>query len=226
MHPFVKALQEHFIAHKNPEKAEPMARYMKNHFPFLGIQTPERRQLLKDVIQIHTLPDQKDFQIIVRELWDLPEREFQAAALDMMQKYKKHINETHIPFLEELIVTKSWWDTVDSIVPTFLGNIFLQHPELISAYIPKWIASDNIWLQRAAILFQLKYKQKMDEELLFGLLDNYILQKNFSFKKRLAGSFANMQKQIPMSFGNTCKITSLPRSAGVKQLSTLNKITE
>ena len=76
MHPFVKTLQEHFIAHKNPEKAEPMARYMKNHFPFLGIQTPERRQLLKDVIQIHTLPDPKDFQIIVRELWDLPERNF------------------------------------------------------------------------------------------------------------------------------------------------------
>ena len=65
-----------------------MARYMKNHFLFLGIQTPERRQLLKDIIQIHTLPDQKDFQIIIRELWDLPEREFQAAALDIMQKYK------------------------------------------------------------------------------------------------------------------------------------------
>ena len=59
MHPFVKALQEHFTAHQNPEKAEPMARYMKNHFLFLGIQTPERRQLLKDIIQIHTLPDQK-----------------------------------------------------------------------------------------------------------------------------------------------------------------------
>lgn len=59
MHPFVKALQEHFTAHQNPEKAEPMTRYMKNHFPFLGIQTPERRQLLKDVIQIHTLPDKK-----------------------------------------------------------------------------------------------------------------------------------------------------------------------
>ena len=59
MHPFVQALQEHFTAHQNPEKAEPMARYMKNHFPFLGIQTPERRQLLKDVIQIHTLPDKK-----------------------------------------------------------------------------------------------------------------------------------------------------------------------
>ncbi|MGR5981183.1 hypothetical protein ACT7CN_00110 [Bacillus cereus] len=26
------------------------------------------------------------------------------------------------------MVTKSWWDTVDSIVPTFLGNIFFTTP--------------------------------------------------------------------------------------------------
>ena len=65
-----------------------MARYMKNHFPFLGIQTPERRQLLKDIIQIHTLPDKRDFQIIVRELWDLPEREFQAAHLILCKNIK------------------------------------------------------------------------------------------------------------------------------------------
>ncbi|WP_179194392.1 DNA alkylation repair protein, partial [Bacillus sp. S1-R2T1-FB] len=146
--PFVKAGQEQFRANQKPAKSKPKAPYMKNHCPFLGIQTPERIQLLKDVIQIHPLPDPKDFQIILREMWDLPERELQAAALDMMQKYKKHINETHIPFLEERIVTKSWWDTVNSIVPTFLGKIVLKHPELNAAYIPKWIASDNIWLQR------------------------------------------------------------------------------
>ena len=90
MHPFVKALQEHFTAHQNPEKAEPMARYMKNHFPFLGIQTPERRQLLKDIIQIHTLPDQKDFQIIIRELWDLPEREFKRPHLILCKNIKAY----------------------------------------------------------------------------------------------------------------------------------------
>lgn len=33
MHPFVKALQEHFTANQNPEKAEPMARYMKKSLP-------------------------------------------------------------------------------------------------------------------------------------------------------------------------------------------------
>ena len=86
--PICKSITRALHSKSKPRKAEPMARYMKNHFPFLGIQTPERRQLLKDVIQIHTLPDQKDFQVIVRELWDLPEREFQAAALDMMQNIK------------------------------------------------------------------------------------------------------------------------------------------
>ena len=65
-----------------------MARYMKNHFPFLGIQTPERRQLLKDIIQIHTLPDKRDFQIIVRELWDLPEREFKRSHLILCKNIK------------------------------------------------------------------------------------------------------------------------------------------
>ncbi len=88
MHPFVETLHQQFLAHQNSEKAEPMARYMKKHFPFLGIQTPKRRTLLRDVIQTHSLPDKNDFQIIIRELWSLPEREFQSAALDLLQKYK------------------------------------------------------------------------------------------------------------------------------------------
>ncbi|MEG7845603.1 DNA alkylation repair protein [Bacillus mobilis] len=221
MHPFVQALQEHFIAHKNLEKAEPMARYMKNHFPFLGIQTPERRQLLKDIIQIHTLPDPKDFQIIVRELWDLPEREFQAVALDIMQKYKKHINETHIPFLEELIVTKSWWDSVDSIVPTFLGNIFLKHPELISAYIPKWIASDNIWLQRAAILFQLKYKQKMDEELLFWIIGQLHSSKEFFIQKAIGWvlrEYAKTKPDVVWEYVQNNELAPLSKREAIKHI--------
>ncbi|MEY8350669.1 DNA alkylation repair protein [Bacillus cereus] len=197
MHPFVEALQKHFIAHQNPEKAEPMARYMKNHFPFLGIQTPERRQLLREVIQVHKLPDKEEFQIVIRELWSLPEREFQAAALDLLQKYKKHLDKTQIPFLEELIITKSWWDSVDGIVPTFLGTIFLKHPEEISTYIPKWIASENIWLQRSAILFQLKYKKQMDENLLFSIIGQLKSSKEFFIQKAIGWVLREYAKTSP-----------------------------
>ncbi|MGZ9784567.1 DNA alkylation repair protein [Bacillus mycoides] len=197
MHPFVKALQQQFIAHQNPEKAEPMAHYMKNHFPFLGIQTPERRKLLREVIQVHKLPDKEDFQTVIRELWDLPEREFQAAALDLLQKYKKHLDKTHIPFLEELIITKSWWDSVDGIVPTSLGSIFLKHPEAIQTYIPKWIASENIWLQRSAILFQLKYKEQMDEKLLFSIIGQLKSSKEFFIQKAIGWVLREYAKTSP-----------------------------
>ncbi|KFN02850.1 DNA alkylation repair protein [Bacillus clarus] len=221
MHPFVKALQEHFIAHKNPEKAEPMARYMKNHFSFLGIQSPERRQLLREVIQLHPLPSKEDFPIIIRELWDLPEREFQAVALDILQKYKKHLDATHIPFLEELIVTKSWWDSVDGIVPTFLGGIFLKHPELISAYIPKWIASENIWLQRSTILFQLKYKQQMDEDLLFWIIGQLKSSKEFFIQKAIGWvlrEYAKTKPDIVWEYIQNNELAPLSRREAIKHI--------
>lgn len=197
MHPFVEALQQQFIAHQNPEKAEPMARYMKNHFSFFGIQTPERRKLLREVIQVHKLPSNEEFQLVIRELWTLSEREFQAAALDLLQKYNRHLDETHIPFLEELITTKSWWDSVDGIVPTFLGSIFLKHPEAIPTYIPRWIASENIWLQRSAILFQLKYKEQMDEKLLFSIIGQLKSSKEFFIQKAIGWVLREYAKTSP-----------------------------
>ena len=39
--------------------------------------------------------------------------------------------------------------------------------ELIDLYAEKWIEDENIWLQRAAILYQLYYKEKTDEKRLF-----------------------------------------------------------
>ena len=41
----VKDLQEAMEFHRDPEKAEQMTLYMKNRFPFLGIQQPLRKEL-------------------------------------------------------------------------------------------------------------------------------------------------------------------------------------
>ena len=40
-----------FEANRNNENAIPMQKYMKNHFPFLGIKTPKRRELMKEFFQ-------------------------------------------------------------------------------------------------------------------------------------------------------------------------------
>jgi 3-methyladenine DNA glycosylase AlkD len=45
--------------------------------------------------------------------------------------------------------------------------------------------SGNRWLIRTAILFQLKYKDKTDEVLLFGLCKQYAGEKEFFIKKAI-----------------------------------------
>ncbi len=90
---------------------------------------------------------------------------------------------------------------------------------MISAYIPKWIASDNIWLQRAAILFQLKYKQKMDEELLFWVIGQLHSSKEFFIQKAIGWVLREYAKTKPDVVWEYVQITSLLHSAGVKQLS-------
>lgn len=75
MNPFTESLQKHFETHRNREKAELMERYMKNYFPFLGIQTPERKQLFREVSQNTEAPKAAELPVILHELWALPERE-------------------------------------------------------------------------------------------------------------------------------------------------------
>jgi|GEM_PF-6051353 len=45
---YVDRLVEWMKEHRNEKEAEPMSQYMRNQFAFLGIKTPQRKQLLKD----------------------------------------------------------------------------------------------------------------------------------------------------------------------------------
>ena len=42
---------EIFYDNKNEAQAEPMSKYMRNLFPFLGLKKPERLDLLKDFLK-------------------------------------------------------------------------------------------------------------------------------------------------------------------------------
>lgn len=64
-----------------------MRKYMKDHFPFLGIKAPVRKELSKRLLKEQGIPD--DWEAVVRQLWTMPEREFQYAAMDLLEKVKK-----------------------------------------------------------------------------------------------------------------------------------------
>ncbi|GAE27724.1 DNA alkylation repair enzyme [Halalkalibacter wakoensis JCM 9140] len=176
LHSYVEKLVKIYSVYSDDQYAEWSKNYLRNQFDFIGIRTPLRRRITKQFIKENGLPPKEELKDVIFTLWSLPEREYQKAALDILQIAKKDLSSEDLLWLSNLIVKKSWWDTVDVLSPHIMGYLFSNHKELIPAFADKWIEDDNIWLQRSAILYQLYYKQETDEERLF----RYILRRESS----------------------------------------------
>ncbi|WP_416828566.1 DNA alkylation repair protein [Ectobacillus polymachus] len=221
MHPFVQALQLHYDPYRNTENAEYMKRYMKNQFPFLGVRAPERKELLKSFLSTRPKPLAAELPIIIRSLWGLPEREFTYIALDILEKNKKCLDSSFLPLLEEMIITNSWWDTVDYIASRLIGPIFSAHPDLIESFIHEWMHSENIWLQRTCILFQLKYKEKTNETLLFSIIEKLTDQKEFFIQKAIGWAlreYAKTNEASVLQFVKTHSLAPLSKREALKHI--------
>lgn len=204
---------------RNAENAAAMKKYMKDLFPFLGIKAPERRKLSRSFIKGFCTVE--DFKPYVLNLWELPEREYQYVAVDFLVKKKKHLDTCDIDFIEYLVVTKSWWDTVDAIASHLVGAVFSKRPELIQKRGEDWLNSENIWLQRTMILFQLKYKEQTDEELLFSIIERTRHIEEFFIQKAIGWALREYSKTSPQAvdrFIGTRELSSLAKREGLKHI--------
>ena len=183
--------------YQNPEKAKQMRAYMKDHFPYFGIQSPIRRQVVNDNWKNHKLGKLEHLYDFVSKCWDQNEREWQYVGMDVAGKCKKLYNETTITFAEKLITSKSWWDTVDWIASHMVGHCFKKYPDLRDKKIELWMASDDIWLQRTCLIFQLKYKEDTDFNLMRALILDLKSSKEFFIQKGAGWALRQYSKFRP-----------------------------
>ncbi len=160
---------EAYDRHRDPIKAEPMARYMKNLFPFLGIPRPERNSIQAEFIKQARRVKSIDWDFI-GQCWDKPEREYQYLAMDYLGALHRCLQADDLSKLKVLVTSKSWWDTVDFLADKLVGTIGLRFPDVTRKTCLEWAADKNIWLVRTAILFQLKYKQSTNTDLLSRII--------------------------------------------------------
>lgn len=134
MHPYAQPLVYALQAAANPADAGPMERYMKNRFEFFGIKTTPRREILKQFVRNHGLPPIAELEDVIEALWGQPHRECHYCAVELLERMRKQLGPQHLPLLEELVVTNSWWDTVDVIASHLVGFLFKQHPQFVPGY--------------------------------------------------------------------------------------------
>ena len=219
MNAFIDALAEAFERTANPEIRIGKEAYMRNKFAFHGIKAPQIKDISRPFLRKEYLPVKADMKEIVKVLWQKPEREYQYFAQEFAFKYNGQIDKSDIALYEYMVTHKSWWDTVDFIANKLIGGYFLNYPDLIKEYVDKWLRSDNMWLQRSAVIFQLKYKERTDTILLAKTINSLLGSTEFFINKAIGWALREYSKTDPdwvMNFVDAADLSGLSRREAVR----------
>jgi 3-methyladenine DNA glycosylase AlkD len=213
-------IRDSFRAQGKPEVAQGQMAYMRNQFDYFGLKMPAWTTLTKEIHRELGVPDGQDLIDLARLCYDDDHREMQYFAIETVQKMLKKQPPEFINFLEELILEKSWWDTVDWIAK-LVGMHFQRYPDLIKPVTERWMASGELWLQRVCLIFQLRYKEHTDSELLFKYIRQLAGSKEFFLQKAAGWALRQYSKTKPeavLIFLATSTVSTLTRREGGRLL--------
>ncbi|CAM9205708.1 unnamed protein product [Ectocarpus fasciculatus] len=208
----LKKLQTMLEEGANVREAIDMKRYLRYQFEFLGLKSPLRRTIHKKFREGGVLELSTEEKLIawVELLWRQPYREYQYIAMDDLASSRLLLTMKGAQVVERLITTSSWWDTVDILASNILGEFYKTRPtELADKMLNEWRLSSDIWLNRTAIIVQLKYKTVIDLRLLKAAIQPHIESTEFFHQKAIGWALREVTKTNPDWVKNYLKNNSL-----------------
>ncbi len=221
MKDYIEALEVAFLLNADPVIKMGKEAYMRNKFVFHGIRAPHIKEIARPFFSKANLPAKDELATIVKILWNKPEREFQYFAQELASKYLKRHDKNDIELYECMVIHKSWWDSVDFIANKLIGSYFQRYPKKVKPYTKKWLRSENMWLQRSALLFQLKYKQDTHTEVLSSVIKSLTGSNEFFINKAIGWALREYAKTNPdwvMDFVDNTELSNLSRREAVRRI--------
>ena len=215
---YLAELKETLLEMGDPEVAEGQMRYMKGLFAFYGVKAPRWLALSKEWFKTKGFFEGDELVEYVRLSMQDEYREVHYFAFEMFQRSIKWHPESAIDLTREWIVSNSWWDTVDWLAK-LAGMHFKRFSHLLRPVVEVWIDSDNMWLQRAAIICQRFHKQQTDEELLFDCIRKKRDSKEFFIQKGAGWALREYSKVAPeavLAFVETEKLPALTKREALR----------
>ncbi|MFM2269455.1 MAG: hypothetical protein RL757_2896 [Bacteroidota bacterium] len=182
---YVAQIRTIFREKGNVESSEKYRNYMKQRVDFFGLTAPVWVALSKDFFEKNGVPVTQNMWEVVRICFAEECREMHYFALEIVQNEIERNPDASpdlIELLEELVLTQSWWDTVDWLAKL----IALHFQRFTHQENPKtweWIEHEDMWLQRIAVTYQRYYKVKTDEEKLFAFVLKIAHSREFFLQK-------------------------------------------
>jgi 3-methyladenine DNA glycosylase AlkD len=177
----------------NSDEAVVMAAYMKHIAPFLGVRSAPRRLALRAAWRELDAPTNSELGDACLVLMDQREREYHYAAYDLIETYLAATDETFlVEYVEDLLTTKPWWDTVDGLGSTAVSPLCRRYDA--NALVQRWSRSPNMWLNRAAIQHQRGWKTDTDIALVLSICDAHSQTREFFIAKAIGWALRDLAR--------------------------------
>ena len=146
----------------DPVRAAGAQRYFKETVPFLGVSTPEMRDLAADIY--HKIkpdwgvPEAAEFCAL---MLTSPYHEVKGIGILIFERYRKDFPKSVFRTIKKWLLADycNSWALVDVLCPTSVGTLLEKYPELVEE-IKGWTTSPNRWVRRASIVSFLKLTRK------------------------------------------------------------------
>lgn len=189
----------HFAFESAADKdlAAGMKNYMRDKFDYYGIKAPVRESVIASFLKENPVKEIPNPAEAVKYCWEQTQREWQYTGMQLFAKMAPKAGENYLEIAEYIVMNKSWWDTVDFIASNIVGAYLKKNPGQRDKWIARWMKSENLWLQRVCLLFQLKYGRDTDQELLFSLCKQLSEHKDFFIRKAIGWALRQYSKTNP-----------------------------
>lgn len=200
----IEELGAAFESLADPDRAVAQAAYMRDQFLFFGIGAPDHKRVLADALRRLDRPALDDVDAFARAAYQRPQREWHYAAVKTARRHAKLLEPSSVPLVRHLVVTHSWWDTVDEIASHLAGTLVERHRETVEV-MDEWARSEHLWLARTAILHQLRFGEGTDVERLFGYCLARADERDFFYRKAIGWALRQYARTDPDAVREFCQ---------------------
>jgi 3-methyladenine DNA glycosylase AlkD len=146
----------------DPVRAQGAQRYFKEKVRFLGISTPDMRDLDRELFQkIKPEWGVAEATEFCRIMLTNPYHEVRGLGILIFERYRKDFPKSAFETIKGWLQADccNSWALVDVLCPTSVGALIERYPDLVKE-IKGWAKSPNRWVRRASIVSFIKLAKK------------------------------------------------------------------
>lgn len=132
-------------------------------------------------------------------LWEMPQREYQYIAIDLLAQHKKVLGLQDISALIQLAQKKAWWDSVDGLAAVIGDIVFLSRANSpdAQACMDQALQHASMWVRRIAMTHQLGWRLQTDTTRLFSYALQLAAEDDFFIRKAIGWALRDYARWQP-----------------------------